>query len=67
MFQNNVTQHISAMSLRSLDTPKLPHIVKLSNHDNNFRKSDYYKDFYGLQDLPYWNVINNYEYKNYVQ
>ena len=32
--------------------------MKLSNHDKNLWKSAYNEYFYGIQDLPVWNVIN---------
>ena len=37
--------------------------MKLSNHDNNLCKISYDEYFYGLQDLPNFNVINQHEYQ----
>eukprot|EP00957_Ditylum_brightwellii_P156039 11876673-Ditylum_brightwellii.AAC.1 len=33
-------------------------MMQLRNHDQSLWKSAYHKEYYGLQDLPAWSVIN---------
>ena len=58
-----MSQHISAASLRYLDTPTLLNMINLCSQDKSFWKSAYDEEFYGFQDLPAWNVINKHEYQ----
>eukprot|EP00957_Ditylum_brightwellii_P129902 9908513-Ditylum_brightwellii.AAC.1 len=56
--QETVSQHISAASLYSLDPPTLLYMMQLCNHDKALQKSVYDEEYYGLQDLPAWSVID---------
>eukprot|EP00957_Ditylum_brightwellii_P094621 7206185-Ditylum_brightwellii.AAC.1 len=63
VLQDIVTQHILATSLRYLDPPILLRMIQLCNHNQKLWKEAYNKDFYGLQNLPLWSVINEVTYQ----